>query len=86
MGVSSSTDGASASHHEKNASTMGRERLSRIFSFFLRGESASVRSMRNSAPMKPSATLARSGSEASALKKYLRVCAQQLTSTRSPLR
>ena len=54
--------------------------------FFLRGESARVRSMRKSAPMKPSAALARSGSESSALKKYRLACAQQLTSTRSPLR
>ena len=69
----------------EDASTMGRERLSRILSFFLRGESASVRSIRNSAPMKPRATLARSGSEASALKKYRRECAQQLTSTTSPV-
>src|SRR5262245_11548140 len=70
IGVSSSTDGASVSHHEKNASTMWRERFSRIFSFFFRGESARLRSMRKSEPMKPSATFARSGSEASALKKY----------------
>jgi hypothetical protein len=54
---------------------MGRERLSRIFSFFRRGDSARVRSMRKSAPMKPSAILARSGSESRALKKYRLACA-----------
>jgi len=69
IGVSSRTLSASALHQEKKASTMGRERLSRIFSFFFRGESASVRSIRKSAPMKPSATFARSGSESRALKK-----------------
>ena len=69
IGVSSRTLPASASHHEKNASTIGRKRLSRSFSFFFLGESASVRSIRKSAPMKPSATFARSGSESSALKK-----------------
>src|SRR4051812_43123790 len=59
IGVSSSTFAASASHHEKNASTMCRDLFSRIFSFFLRGASANERSMRKSEPMKPSAILAR---------------------------
>ena len=40
MGVSSRTDAASVSHHEKNASTIGRDLLSRIFSFFFRGRIA----------------------------------------------
>jgi hypothetical protein len=69
IGVSSRTDGASASHHEKNASTMCRDLFSRIFSFLRLGASASDRSIRNSEPMKPRATFALSGSESSALKK-----------------
>jgi hypothetical protein len=40
MSVSSRTVLASASHHEKNASTTGHDLFSRIFSFLFRGESA----------------------------------------------
>ena len=64
---------------------MGFERFFRIASFFLRGEFASVRSIRKSIPIRSSAVAARFGSEVIALKKYLRQCAQQLTSITSPL-
>ena len=72
IGVSSKTDLASASHQEKNASRMGFDRFARMPSFFFRGESAIVLSIRKSAPIKSSAVFARTGSESSALKKYLR--------------
>ena len=56
---------------------MGFERFCRIASFFFRGESAIVRSIRKSIPIKSSAVAARFGSDVIALKKYRRQCAQQ---------
>lgn len=57
--------------------------LPRIASFFFRGESTSVRSIRKNMPTRSSAVCARFGSDVIALKKYRRQCAQQLTSTTS---
>jgi hypothetical protein len=68
MGASSRIVPASAiAPREERVDDVSRSLLADL-PFFLRGESASVHSMRKSAPMKPSATFALSGSESSALK------------------
>ena len=69
MGDSSRTRSFWASHQAKKFSTTGRDFLWRTDSFLFLGESAMVRSMRKSAPMKASACLARSGSDSRDLKK-----------------
>jgi hypothetical protein len=64
---------------------VGALRLPRTCSPFLQADSAMERSMRKRAPITPRASLARVGSEPSALKKYLRVWAQQFTSAKRAL-
>lgn len=68
-------DGRLVMHQSKKSRTMGRDLSCRAASFFFLGAPATARSILNSAPIRASANLARSGSDSSALKKLRRQCA-----------